>query len=291
MYQQFYNLDVLPFENKPDPRFFYASEQHREALAAIEYTIRMRKGFVLVTGAIGSGKTTVGHTVQHRCASRARIIHLLHGHTDGTGITAQVLRMLGIDFDERESHGRLLERLRESLHDHLRRNEPVVVVVDEAQTLSDEAIEHLRLLSNFDTATDKVVQVVLIGQPELRERIRTDRHAALRQRIAMAKQLRPLDEADTAGYIQHRLRAAASDVHNPGVRFTDDAIAEIYAVTGGVPRLINIVCDNCLLLGMVREVREIEPAMVYRVQQDMVPQLDVMAPEQESHRAPLSLAG
>ncbi len=291
MYLDHYNLQFAPFENKPDPRFFFASEQHREALAAIEYTIRMRKGFVLVTGDIGSGKTTVGHTVQQRCRNMARMIQILHSHQDGQSVIAQLLRRLDMPCDGRESHGRMLEMLQRYLHGQLDRNQPLVLIVDEAQTLSDEALESLRLLSNFDTCFEKVIQIVLIGQPELRDRIRSSRHTALRQRIAMAKQLWPLSAADTSDYIRHRLGAAAREADAIGATFTDEALAEIYEVTGGIPRLINVVCDNCLLLGMVREIREIDAPMVHRVRQDMVPQFDDPTASNADVTGSLSLAG
>lgn len=271
MYHQFYQFEVLPFENTPDPRFFYASEQHREALAAIEYTVRMRKGFVLITGEIGSGKTTVARTISDRLADQTTIIHILHGHTDGASLLRQIMRALDLPLRRHEDHARRLERLRQKLLDQLLQGRPVLVIVDEAQTLGDEALEELRLLSNFDTATDKLIQVVLIGQPELRHRIRSSRLAALRQRIVLAKQLQPLNLQETAGYIQHRLRAASLDKDNVQVSFAPEAVAEIYRFTAGIPRLINTLCDNCLLLGFVRQVRQITPAIVKRVIEDMVP--------------------
>jgi general secretion pathway protein A len=292
MYHEFYNLAVPPFENTPDPRFFFASEQHREALAAIEYTIRMRKGFVLVTGDIGSGKTTVGRTLCERCADQAQIVQVMHGHQDGLELLRQILRCLGLRHHRQDDHARMLERLRKHLFDQLYQNRPVVLLVDEAQTLRDEALEELRLLSNFDTATDKPIQVVLIGQPEIRQRLRSSRLAALRQRIVLAKQLRPLNQVETGQYIAHRLRAASIDPQNVKATFHEQAVADIHRFTGGVPRLINVACDNCMLLAFVREAREITPAMVRRSIQDMVPSLEdspVLRPQQV--RPVLTMAG
>lgn len=271
MYQEFYQLDTLPFENTPDPRFFYASEQHREAMAAIEYTLQMRKGFVLITGDIGSGKTTVGRTVCHRCGDSATIIHVLHGHQRGSSLIRQVLRLLGVAARRSDDHAQLLERLRDHLLERMQQGQPVVLLIDEAQTLSDAALEELRMLSNFDTSTRKPIQVVLIGQPELRSRICSPRFEALRQRIVLSKQLRPLNIAETTGYIQHRLQEASRDKQNVQVSFTEAAVREIHEFTHGVPRLVNVACDNCLLLGYVREAREIDPAMVRRVKTDMMP--------------------
>ncbi|MBI1338144.1 MAG: AAA family ATPase [Phycisphaera sp.] len=290
MYQQFYNLAAMPFENTPDPRFFYASEQHREALAAIEYTIRLRKGFVLVTGDIGSGKTTVGRTMCERLSDRAQIVSVLHGHRDSDGVVRQLLRALNIRSRRGDDHGRMLERVQQYLLAQLNDGRPVVLFVDEAQTLSDEALEELRLLSNFDTSTAKPVQVVLIGQPELRQRIRNPKLNALRQRIVMAKQLRAMSASETPAYIHHRLAAASVDPKHVQVSFSEQATREVHNFTRGIPRLINVACDNCLLLGMVRETREVTPAMVRRVVEDMIPSFNDPTPIEED-RPPLSLAG
>ena len=274
MYQQFYNLEVLPFENTPSPRFFFASEQHREALAAIEYTIRMRKGIALVTGDIGSGKTTVCRTMQHQCRNTATVVQVMHGHGSGFELLRHILRTLDVTLRKTDDHPRMLQRLREYLMEQANRHRPVVLFVDEAQTLCDEALEELRLLTNFDTASQKLIQVVLVGQPELRERIRSHKLSALRQRIVMAKRLAPLTQQDTEDYIAHRIRAASVDPQNVRVQFTPEAVLAIYDFTAGIPRLINVACDNCLLLGFVRETRQIVPAIVRRVIDDMVPSFD-----------------
>ncbi len=294
MYEQLYNLHTLPFENTPDPRFFFASEQHREALAAIEYTIRLRKGIVMVTGAIGSGKTTVGRTMVERCGDRATIVPVMHGHHRGAELLRHVLRSLGVDFPRNEDHAQLLERVEQHLRIQSERSRPVVLFVDEAQTHSDQALEELRLLSNFDTNTSKLLQLVLVGQPELRERVRRPELAALRQRIVMAKQLNPLSLQDTADYITHRLRAASNDPDHVAVTFTGDAIESIYGQTRGTPRLINVVCDNCLLLGYVKQTRRITPSMVRRVIEDMIPSFEEPRPFVFAETRParsLNLAG
>lgn len=274
MYETFYNYSTAPFENTPDPRFFFASEQHREALAAIEYTIRMRKGIVLITGDIGSGKTTVSRTMIKRCADEATIVQLVHGHGDGVELLRHVLRKINVKFEERDENARLLERLEAHLRSQQTAGKPVVLMVDEAQTLSDSALEQLRLFSNFDTDTAKLLQLVLIGQPELRDRIRSPQMNALRQRIVMAKTLRPLNIAECANYIRHRLRAASVQPDQPTVVFSGQAVEAIFRASGGIPRLINVVCDNCLLLGFVKEARRISPDMVRHVVADMVPSFD-----------------
>lgn len=273
MYHEFYNLRSLPFENTPDPRVFFASDQHREALAAIEYTIRMRKGYVLITGDIGSGKTTVGRTMCERCGPHATIVQVMHSHGDSDALLRQILRAMNVRFHNSDDHGRLLERLKHELYSQAAAQRPVVVLVDEAQTFSDAALEELRLLSNFDTPTQKLVQVVLVGQPELRQRILLPRFDALRQRIVVAKQLLPMSLDDTRAYIAHRLAAVSNDPKNVQPQFTEDAIAEVHRISGGIPRIINVACDNCLLLGFVRQSRQVTVAMVQRVEADMLPSL------------------
>lgn len=274
MYTQHFHFERPPFENTPDPRSFFASEQHREALAAIEYCVRMRKGYVLVTGHIGSGKTTVGRTMLDRCSGSAKIVGVMHGHDSPLELLKQILSGLGARYEPTDDRPRLLQRLQHRLRLWAVQQRPVVIYIDEAQTLSDAALEELRLLSNLDTDTQKLIQVVLIGQPELRQRIRSPRFSALRQRIALAKELRPLSRADTGLYIAHRLRAASIDPAKPDVSFTPLAVDQIHAFTGGTPRLINFTCDNCLLLAMVRETRQVTPEMVRHVMADMVPTFD-----------------
>ncbi len=274
MYEAFYNLKMMPFENTPDPRFFFQSEQHREALAAIEYTIRMRKGFVLITGDIGSGKTTVGRAMCERVGHAATIVNITHSHRDGDSLIRQTLRALNIRTQRGEDHGRMLERLGSYLLDRINQARPVVLFVDEAQTLSDDALEELRLMSTFDTSTQKAIQIVLVGQPELRQHIaNTRRLAALRQRIVLAKHLRPLDMQDVVRYVEHRIRIAGNDPTTPapGVRFEAGAFNRIHQTTHGIPRLINVICDNALLMAFVSETRSIGATIINRVIEDMVP--------------------
>ena len=292
MYEQFFSLTTLPFENTPDPRFFYASEQHREALAAIEYTIRMRKGYVLITGPVGTGKTTVGQVMRDRCGSDAIIVEVTYGHKDGLGLLKQIMRTLNIQVDGEPDHSSLVETLKSFLIDQLSYDRPVVLFVDEAQTLGDETLEELRLMSNLDTTTAKAIQIVLVGQPELRHRLRDQKHAALRQRIVMAKQLEPLNAQATATYINHRIAAASTDPQNVGVTFTIDAIDTIYQYANGIPRLINVACDNCLLMGYVQEQTQISSSIVHKVVAEMIPSLDgPFAGDDLADRPALALAG
>ena len=297
MYAGFYSLNALPFENTPDPRFFFDSEQHRESLAAIEYTIRMRKGFVMVTGDVGTGKTMIGRMMAERCRDAALVYRIVHGHRTGDELLRQVLRCLRIDCPSHDDHARRLERLNAHLAGPATDvGSALVLLVDEAQTLSDDALEELRLLTNFDTAKRRLVQVVLIGQPELRRRVREPRMAALRQRIVMAKQLQHLSTEQTGRYIAHRLRVAGNRSDEAGVRFTAGAVAQIHKFAGGAPRQVNLVCDNSLLLSSVGGARnEIDESIVRQVVRDMLPSFSSATPSKPvivtgmSKPAPLSL--
>lgn len=269
MYEAYFNLKTRPFENTPDPRFFFGSEEHREALAAIEYTIRMKKGYVCIVGPVGTGKSTVSRTMISRCADSSRIVPILHGHEDGKQLLRQILRAVEVTYRENDDHAILLEKLFTYLHEQHAMGEPVVLLVDEAHTMSDEALEELRMLSNYDTTQTKLVQVILVGQPELIHRLNQPNLSALKQRISMVKTLRKMNIQETAAYIGHRIRLASIDPQHLQVRFPGRTLEAIYNLTHGTPRLINYVCDNCMLLASVRNEREITPVMVQTVSKDL----------------------
>lgn len=274
MYTEHFKLRELPFENTPDPRFFFSTDQHDEALAAIEYTVRMRKGFVMITGGVGSGKTTVARTMINRCASHAHVVQLIHGLHTGREVLAQVLHVLDAKGKEHSDTAKLRVAVHNVLNHHAQAGRPVVLIIDEAQTLSDEALEELRLLSNFDTATTKLVQVVLVGQPELRQRVRN--LPALRQRVAVAKQIKPLTMEQTYEYIIHRLRAASLDNRTVEVRVTAEALARLHLVSNGAPRMINFICDNCLLLLFGKgDAKRITETVVNQVITDLLPDIEL----------------
>lgn len=273
MYTDYFELQDLPFENTPDPRFFYGSEQHHEALAAIEYTIRLRKGFALITGDVGSGKTTVAHTMMHRCEAFAHVVQLVHGLRTASELLHQAFNALDTPFQPGEDDADLRFRLRATLQQHADAGRPVVLLIDEAQTLSDDALEELRLMSNFDTDTDKLVQVVLIGQPELRQHVMN--LPALRQRIAIAKQIKPLSLEASYHYIIHRLRSASADGKSVKVRFTAEAMSRLHTFAKGAPRMINFICDNCLVLLFAKgESHRITDAIVKQVIADLLPEAE-----------------
>ena len=219
MYETFYQFKRLPFENTPDPKFFFETEQYREALAAVEYVVRMRKGFVLVTGDAGTGKTTVGRTMCQRCED-ATVVHVLPGHTDRSHLFRQILQSLDLDVKRDDDRASMISRLRQHLIAQSEKDRTVILLVDEAQAAPDEVLEELRLLSSLDTASQKLVQVVLLGRPELRSRI-VRPQLALGDRIALAKRLGALTRGQTRAYIDHRLSVASLRPNQRKVSFND----------------------------------------------------------------------
>ncbi|MBL4702661.1 MAG: AAA family ATPase [Phycisphaeraceae bacterium] len=292
MYEAFFNLKTLPFENTPNPQFFFASEEHREALAAIEYTIRMRKGYVCITGPVGTGKTTVSRTMISRCEDNVHIVPILHGHENGTQLLRQILRAVEVTYRANDDHAVLLEKLFTYLHEQLAAGEPVVLLVDDAHMLSDQTLEELRLLSNYESNRDKLVQVVLVGQNELIQRLNQTNMAALKQRIAMSQSLKALNIQETAAYIGHRIRVASIDPQNLQVHFPGRTLEAIYKLTRGIPRLVNYACDNCMLLASIKNEREITPLMVQTISKDLslhLKQTEFVSSTSEAPR--LALAG
>ena len=270
MYRDYFGLKLSPFESTPDPRFFYDSEDHREALASTEYTVRMRKGLVLITGEIGSGKTTVSHALQQRVADSARVAVVRQGLTTGKQLLKQVCRAMGLSVSKDADRSDMADRIETTLLECHDIGQPVVLVIDEAQMHSTAVLHEIRMLSNLETPQAKLVQIVLIGQPELKTRIQTPEMAPLRQRIVLAHHLRPMTRENTGKYIEHRLGVAVA----PGsadVQLTPEAMERIFEFTGGVPRLINSVADNCLLVAYVRTLRVIDPDIVDAVTENLVP--------------------
>ena len=290
MYLDRFQLHTSPFENTPDPHFFYASEQHREALAAIEYTVRLRKGIVLITGGIGTGKTTVGRTMLQQFSPSTTIAQILHGHQSSNELIHHVARSLNLKIYADDDHAMCLEKVRRFLLERAAHGKPVVLFIDEAQTLSDEALEEIRLISNFDTCTEKLMQLILIGQPELRDRISQTHMDALRQRIVLSKELQPLTFLDLQHYIDHRIKTASIDAENPAVSFDESATKHIYRFSQGIPRLINVACDNALLVAFVKGKNLINSDIVQQVICDMIPSL---VPYDKTHieRTPYKMAG
>lgn len=258
MYLAFYGLREAPFSPTPDPRFLFQSARHREALAQLVYGVRERKGFIVLTGEVGTGKTTLLRSLLERLDAATPVAYV---HNPALGVD-ELLEYVLHDWGVKavgDSRARRLIALNEFLIEEHRQGRAPVLVIDEAQNLPVEALEAIRMLSNFETADRKLIQILLVGQPELRQTLARPELRQLRQRIALRCHLGPLTPEETRLYIRHRLRVAgAADV---GI-FSDGAVQRIVDYTGGVPRLINIVCDHCLLAGYADSKRRVDARMV-----------------------------
>ena len=265
MYEAHWELTEPPFDNSPNPRFFYLSPEHEEALVRLVYTVRHRKGCGMLTGEYGCGKTTLSRALIQRLeAERYEIGLLTNPRWDAVDFLREVLYQLGVETTER-SKPELLHLLHDLFFRNFREGRDTVVIVDEAQLLEDASLfEELRLLMNFQTDDRFLVTVLLIGSPELREKIRALKH--LDQRIAIRYHLNALDYAQTAAYVAHRLKMAG----RTRPLFTDDAIQLIFDFTRGTPREINNVCDVALLVGYTRRAGEVGEKIVAEVIKDLV---------------------
>jgi general secretion pathway protein A len=247
MYNQFYGFREPPFNITPDPRFLFFSDRHREAFNHILFGIRERKGFVQITGEVGAGKTTLCRAVLEELGPNFVTALILNPCLDTTELLRTVLTEFGLE-PGRADRVECLERLNRFLLEQLEKGRDVVLLIDEAQDLSPELLEQVRLLSNLETDQRKLLQIVLLGQPELREKLDDRSLRQLRQRITVRYHLTPLDRGEAERYIQHRLQVAGG---NGRPAFTSWAIRSIQRYSGGIPRLINAVCDKALLAGFV----------------------------------------
>jgi general secretion pathway protein A len=248
MYNDFYRFRESPFNITPDPRFLFFSDKHREAFNHILFGIRERKGFIQITGEVGAGKTTVCRAILGELSSQFRTALILNPLLTSAQLVRSILIELGEKPKKLDRAG-YLERLNAYLLDQATQGNDVVLFIDEAQDLSTELLEEVRLLSNLETDQRKLLQIVLIGQPELREKLNNRNLRQLRQRITVRYHLTPLSREETQRYIAHRLRVAGATDGHP--TFTPWAMWAIHRYSRGVPRLINAICDKALLYGFV----------------------------------------
>jgi general secretion pathway protein A len=254
VYLNFYGLKEAPFNTTPDPKFLFLTGGHREALAQLLYGVNAQKGFLTVTGEVGTGKTTLLRTLLQRLDGTVAVAFVTHTTLPFDGLLEYILEDLGIAKGQQTQAQRLVA-LQNFLIERRRAGQNTVIVFDEAQNLAVETLEQIRLLSNFETATDKLLQILLSGQPELTEKLQRPELRQLRQRIALRCRVFQLDAEETRHYIRTRLRIAGG--RDLGI-FEDRAMARIAAYSGGIPRQINILCDHCLVIGYADRRRRID---------------------------------
>ena len=268
MYEAFFGFREKPFHVTADPTFLYPSRHHQEALAHLMYGIRERLGFIMITGEVGTGKTTLAKTLVERLEGPVHSALILNPTLSAAQLLRAVLRDFGLGSEATglpqqppsRSRSELLVTLERFLLRQAESTGNAVLIIDEAQALSTATLEQVRLLSNVETPKRKLLQIVLIGQPELEQRLEKDvRLRALRQRVAVRYPIQPLNAEETAGYILHRLQAAGS---NGTTRFTEEALAAIARLSDGVPRRINLLCDQALVAAFVRESREVDESVI-----------------------------
>ncbi|MDR4506164.1 MAG: AAA family ATPase [Candidatus Scalindua sp.] len=263
MYKEFYNLQENPFNLTPDPDFLYSSKAHQKAIAYLTYGLDTRKGIIQLTGEIGSGKTTILRSILAQKKNKLKYSFIVNPQATFEQLLRMMLQQLSvIDAEIKDTKDVLLHKFHNYLKEQLKQNLPVVLIFDEAQNIEVPVLEELRMLSNLETEKQKLVQIVFVGQPELREIFSLPILRQLKQRVAVACHLTALNREETEEYINHRLKIAGAT----GLpAFTKQACDEIYAYSNGIPRLINIVCDATLLAGYVEEKKTMDECIVKEV--------------------------
>jgi general secretion pathway protein A len=253
MYNDFYQLAANPFAITADPDFFFSSKSHADAISNLMYGIEQRKGILVITGEIGTGKTTLCRKLLKNATKKIKFALILNPNFSEIELLQIILHDLGIKTREKNKFA-LIYALNKFLIKQSNKGYNVVVIIDEAQNLGVEQLEQIRLLSNLETEKEKLLQIILVGQPELDEKIKLPELRQLRQRIAVHFQIPPLEKKDIKSYINHRIQIAAEKPNSVrNISFSEKAIELIYRYTKGFPRVINILCDRALLAGYTIE--------------------------------------
>ncbi|MCK4851848.1 MAG: AAA family ATPase [Candidatus Omnitrophica bacterium] len=260
MYLEFYGLKENPFNVTSDPGFLYLSDTHKEALDHLVYGIKERKGFIEITGEIGAGKTTVCRALLNYLDENTRTSIIFNSSLPESQLLEAILLDFGIT-PRRRSKGAFLRELNGFLLEQLSEGNNAVLIVDEAQNLRNPTLETVRMLSNLETEKEKLLQIILVGQPQLREKLDSPELLQLRQRISVRFHIKALKREELRKYIEHRLTVAG---YSGDIIFNDEAIDLIARYSGGIPRVINVVCDKSLLLGFVRETALIGRSIIQR---------------------------
>lgn len=275
MYKAFYNLKRNPFEITPDPSFLFPTKRHNEALAALYYGVRRHKGFVVMTGEVGTGKTLlVRCLLQLLKGSNVAYAYVFNSRLSPLEFLQYIAGDFGLPGSGKGKSDLLLDLSNFLIARHQKKL-TTVLVVDEAHHLTTEVLEEIRLLTNLETAQEKLLQILLVGQSELDEKLDSVELRQLKQRVALRSQLEPLDREETRGYVQRRLQLATADSQAADI-FPAEAIARVYRHSRGIPRLINTICENALINAYARHLRAVTPDIIDEVAVDF--RLDVVHP-------------
>ncbi len=261
MYEKFYEFTEKPFNTTPDSKFFFPSNKHVEALNSLLYAINERKGFVVITGEIGVGKTTVYRTLLNRLDLNTRAGIITNTHLTCKELIAEILEEFDVEYKSGTKQ-KLLSQLNSYLIKQLSNDINIVLIIDEAQNLTPKVLEEVRMLSNLETEKEKLIQIILVGQPQLKKKLLDVRLEQFKQRIAVYYHISSLNRAETQEYIAHRLRLVSSNGY--GI-FTSGALDLIHQYSGGIPRLINLICDSALLTGFIYDRKSISEEIISEV--------------------------
>ncbi|MFO7765558.1 MAG: AAA family ATPase [Pelovirga sp.] len=259
MYKEHFGLKEEPFSIAPDPQFLYMSEKHREALAHLLYGLKADSGFVLLTGEVGTGKTTVCRSLLGHIPEHSEVAFILNPKLSVIELLATICDELGVDYPPGNTSIKIfVDRLNLFLLDAHSRDKRTILIIDEAQNLSVAVLEQIRLLTNLETDKRKLLQVILLGQPELNRLLEQPELRQLSQRVTARYHLDPLTRRDLSAYLNHRL--ACAGVERP--LFSRAAVNKLYCLSGGVPRLINLICDRALLGAYARGNHQVSPRLL-----------------------------
>ncbi len=253
MYLNFFGLKENPFNVTSDPSFLYLSHTHKEALNHLSYGIDQRKGFVTITGEVGAGKTTLCRSLLNRLDEKTKTSLIFNSSLPETQLLEAIVNDFGIK-PERRSKVVFIRQLNEFLLQQLSFGNNAVLIIDEAQNLRASTLETIRMLSNLETEKEKLLQIILVGQPQLRDKLDSPNLLQLRQRITVRFHIRALEQDEVLEYVHHRLEVAGSLGR---IQFSPESIERLCKYTNGIPRVINIICDKALLLGFIKETTHI----------------------------------